>query len=201
MQRRDPHLRSFADFWETKLDRSQACARAALYAHWAPDAALADRRRVRAWSSDMYAGPIPAATLDPTEVLGLVAEMIGASKHAGHDTDGVLSALIPVGVHRLWCAELVAVPCPAGWPTIDGVPVEARDWLRPPVGWEVGDPVSEETSDLVQIWASGVEWPVVERYVLGEGYGSAESIYVRLRHEGWSVEHARIASTLLAVEW
>ncbi len=188
--------RPFAGFWERKLRQILTRAGAFRYEMRTLEEATADRRRFNAWAHGMYAAPFSATDLQPADVLELVAVTIDESKRAGHRTDRMF-VQIPIAVHRLWCSDLIALPDPTGWPTLDGVPIRTDEWSTPPPGWSAGMPVIDPTGDRVEVWARQRDEPVLERYILGKGHAAIEPIYSRLRLDGWTIADAREAATLL----
>ena len=153
------------------------------------DAEAAERWRVRAWMREVYAGPLATAVLDTAYVFELISETIDASRSAGHRTDR-MTALIPVSVHRVWCVDLVTLPDPFGWPTLDGVSVRADEWLEPPDDWKEGASALGPSEDVVEVWARNLHVPVLKRYCIGPAKESIEPIYSRLRMDGWTVDIA-----------
>lgn len=193
---RPPYPRRFDGFWDRKLHRILPRAGVLHYPGTTLAEAAAERRRVRAWMRAIYAGPLPTTFLDPAYVLELVSDTIAASRLAGHRT-GRMTAMIPIGVHRIWCASLIALPDPTGWPTIDRASIRTDDWSRPPADWAAGDTAIEPFEDVVVVSARNLYRPVLERYCIGPGQEAIEPIYRQLRIDGWTPSNAAEAATLL----
>lgn len=196
---RTGEARSFAGFWERKLDQALRSFPGRDSSWWGPDRIAADveRRRVRAWTAAFYGGPIREPFLQVEQVLGFIAETARASAEAGHRLDR-MHCDIPVELHRLWCVDLMAPADGSGWPMWSGISVKAEVYLQAPRDWVPGMEVTEPDDDMAEIWASHRGHAVATRFWLPRGSPAAQAIYHQLRTDEMSPEDAAEAAVLLA---
>lgn len=193
--------RSFAGFWERKLLLSLSSYPGRGQPWWGSDPVAADleRRRVRAWTTAFYGGPIRSPRLEVQPVLDFITEASHAWAEDGRRLDR-LHCEIPVELHRLWCESLVAPADGSGWPMWAGISVKAEVYLQAPRDWVPGMDVTERDDDMAEIWASHRGHAVARRFWLPPGSDPAAlAIYQRLRTDDeMSRDDAAEAALLLA---